>query len=161
LRGKRGKVNKRIDYKKALADFNEVIDSDCDLPPSRPDGEYTDFQKGVRTGMTFCRALIGAFIQEHTHCEGEQAKQEAPREKQEVEVFCGWGEADDVCINIHRTDRECEYFPNPHLVPLGWSAAEARAIAGQIIDAAERAEELDRAAEEYFENEQKKEEEGR
>lgn len=61
-----------------------------------------------------------------------------------IDVFCGWGDGPDVGINIFRTYEEVEAWGNSGLVPLDFTAREARELAQKLLDCAERAEILER-----------------
>lgn len=67
-----------------------------------------------------------------------------------IDVFCGWGEANDVGINLHRTPEEIAAYPG-ELVPIDLNSQEAREIAAKLIACADRADALEREYREFCE----------
>lgn len=60
-----------------------------------------------------------------------------------INVFCAWGEAMDVGINLHRTPEEIKNWPG-ELVPIDLTSQEAREIAAQLIACADAADKLEK-----------------
>jgi len=67
-----------------------------------------------------------------------------------IEIFSAWGVGPDVGINIKRTEEQAKQWTDPHLnCYLDFTVAEARALAAEIIAAADLAEAHDRAYNDY------------
>lgn len=66
--------------------------------------------------------------------------------KPKIDVFCGWGDGPDVGINIFLSKEFREIWSNG-LIPLDFTAKEARELAAKLIQCAEAAEHMDRLTE--------------
>lgn len=70
-----------------------------------------------------------------------------------IEVFCNWGQVDDVGINITRTPQEVAAYPGGVLIPVDLTSAGARELAAELIRNADLADQLQRDYEEYLKQE--------
>jgi hypothetical protein len=67
------------------------------------------------------------------------------------DVFCGWGEAADVCINLRRKLPADQMSTDPHFVSLDFDADAAEKLGKALLLAVEQAREFDKSLAEYFE----------
>ena len=66
-----------------------------------------------------------------------------------IDVFSAWGVGPDVGFNIIRTPLDIAAYPGK-LIPMDFTAAEARTLAAQLIAAADLADADARAYDEYM-----------
>ena len=66
-----------------------------------------------------------------------------------IEIFSAWGVGPDVGINITRTEEQAKRWADPLNCYLDFTVEEARALAAEIIAAADLAEAEARAYDDY------------
>ena len=71
-----------------------------------------------------------------------------------VKISCTWGDGPDVCVNIHHDSKKRKNWPEGFF-PMDLTGDEAVLIGHRLIECGKQAKEMDRFAEQYFENEGK------